>query len=41
MKRGVAVWLAVHTQLVSVPRIAATMDALKPERKYFGEDGVD
>lgn len=40
MKLGMEVWLAIHPQLVSVPRIAATMDALKPGLKRFSQDGV-
>ena len=39
-KLGMEVWLAVHPQLVSVPRIAATMDALKPGLKRFSQNRV-
>lgn len=40
VKLGMEVWLAIHPQLVSVPRIAATMDALKPGLRRFSEQGA-
>lgn len=40
VKLGMEAWLAVHLQLVNVPRIAATMDTPKPGQKRFSQISV-
>ncbi|OBS51393.1 MULTISPECIES: LysR family transcriptional regulator [Methylosinus] len=40
LKLDMELWLAVHPQLIGVPRIAATMKALKPGLKRFSRIGV-